>query len=297
MSLDISVSPAKAPASAPNSLRCRLREMWDGVALDWEANAAFVDARGAEVTARMLDLAAPRPGERVLELACGPGGPGFAAAALVAPHGDVVVSDVSPAMTAIAGRRAKALGLEAVNARVLDLEQIDEPDEAFDVVLCREGLMLVAGPVRAAREIRRVLRPGGRLVLSVWGPRAANPWLGLVFDAVSAQLGAPMPPPGVPHPFSLDDRDRLAGVLSAAGLVEVATTELPTPYRAATTNEWWSRTAVLAGPLAHRLAALTPEQAVQLRDRAEQAAGPYLTPEGLAFPGLSLVARAQREDA
>ena len=59
MSLDISVSPAKAPASAPDSLRSRLREMWDGVAPDWEANAAFVDARGAEVTARMLDLAAP----------------------------------------------------------------------------------------------------------------------------------------------------------------------------------------------------------------------------------------------
>jgi ubiquinone/menaquinone biosynthesis C-methylase UbiE len=297
MSFDISASPAVAAASAPDPLRARLREMWDGVAPGWEANAAFVDARGAEVTARMLELAAPAPGERVLELACGPGGPGFAAVSLVAPDGDVVVSDVSPAMTGIAGRRAKALGLRAVDARVLDLEQIDEPDEAFDVVLCREGLMLVADPVRAAREIRRVLRPLGRLALSVWGPRAANPWLGLVFDAVGAQLGVPMPPLGVPHPFSLDDRDRLAEVLSAAGLVDVAIAELSTPYRAATTDEWWSRTAVLAGPLARRLAALAPEQATQLRERAEQAASPYLTQEGLVFPGVSLLGSARREDA
>src|SRR5947209_6221299 len=210
MGFGITVSPSQSPPSGLGPLRARLREMWDGVAPGWEANAAFVDARGAEVTARMLELAAPTAGERVLELACGPGGPGFSAAALVSPDGDVVVSDVSPAMTAIAGRRAHALGLHAVEARVLDLEEIDEPDETFDVVFCREGLMLVADPVRAAREIRRVLRPGGRLVLSVWGPRRENPWLGLVFDAVGAQLGAPMPPPGVPHPFSLDDRDRLA---------------------------------------------------------------------------------------
>lgn len=296
MSFDISVSPTTAPA-APDLLRARLHEMWDGVAPGWDVNADFVDARGAAVSARMLELAVPSPGERVLELACGPGGPGFAAAALVAPGGHVVVSDVSPAMTAIAGRRAKALGLHAVDTRVLDLEQIDEPDGRFDVVLCREGLMLVADPVRAAREIRRVLRPGGRLVLSVWGPRAANPWLGLVFDVVSAQLGASMPPLGVPHPFSLADRDRLAGVLSAAGLVGIAIAELPTPYRAATTDEWWSRTAALAGPLGQRLAALAPEQTVQVRDRAQQAASPYLTPEGVAFPGLSLLASARREDA
>jgi SAM-dependent methyltransferase len=151
--------------------------------------------------------------------------------------------------------------------------------------------------VRGAREIRRVLKPGGRLALTVWGPRAANPWLGLVFDAVSVQLGAPMPPPGVPHPFSLDDRDRLAGVLSAAGLVEVAITELPTPYRAATVHEWWSRTAALAGPLARRLAALEPKQADELRDRAIEAASPYLGSEGLEFPGVSLLATARREDA
>jgi SAM-dependent methyltransferase len=243
----------------------------------------------------MLHGVAPVPGDRVLELACGPGGPGFAAAAMVAPDGEVIVSDVSPAMTAIAGRRARARGLRNVTARVLDLEQIDEPEQAFDVVLCREGLMLVADPVRAAREIRRVLKPGGRLALTVWGPRAANPWLSLVFDAVSAELQTPVPPPGVPHPFSLDDHDRLAAVLSTAGLAELAITELPTPYRAATVDEWWARTAVLAGPLARRLAALEPAQASQLRDRATRAASQYLGPEGLEFPGVSLLATARRQ--
>jgi ubiquinone/menaquinone biosynthesis C-methylase UbiE len=95
----------------------------------------------------------------------------------VAPGGEVVLSDVAAEMTAIAAARAEARGLGNVRTRQLDLERIDEPDGSYDVVLCREGLMLVPDPARAAGEIRRVLRPGGRAALAVWGPRERNPWL------------------------------------------------------------------------------------------------------------------------
>jgi hypothetical protein len=131
-------------------------------------------------------------------------------------------------------------------------------------------------------------------VLSVWGPRAENPWLGLVFDAVSEQLGAPMPPPGLPHPFSLDDADRVAAVLSAGGLGGAVVSELATPYRAASPEEWWQRTAALAGPLAQKLAALPAPAASALRDRAAAAIARYQTPAGLEIPGLSLIAVASR---
>ena len=99
-------------------------------------------------------------------------------------------------MTAIAAARADELGLDNVSARDLDLEDIDEPDDAYDVVLCREGLMFATDPAVAAREISRVLRPRGRVALAVWGPRERNPWLGLVFDAVSAQTGSAGPAAG-----------------------------------------------------------------------------------------------------
>jgi ubiquinone/menaquinone biosynthesis C-methylase UbiE len=274
--------------------RGQLHRMWESVAGGWDEHQDFVDARGAALTEQLLQLASPAPGERVLELACGAGGVGIAAAHRVGETGEVVLSDVAPAMVAIAAARVAELGLRNVSARVLDLEQIDDPDAFYDVAVCREGLMFVVDPARAARELRRVLRPGGRVAIAVWGPRERNPWLGVLFDAVSAELGAPVPPPGVPGPFSLDDAGRLEALLAGAGFSAVDVQEVSTPYRAASVDEWWNRTTALAGPLAQRLATLPEPAAQALRERARQAIGGYATPRGLEIPGVSLVAAATR---
>jgi ubiquinone/menaquinone biosynthesis C-methylase UbiE len=274
--------------------RGQLHGMWESVAGSWDEHQGFVDARSAAITEQLLQLASPAPGERVLELACGAGGVGIAAAQRVGETGEVILSDVAPAMVAIAAARGAELGLRNVRARVLDLEEIDEPDAVYDVAVCREGLMFVVDPARAARELRRVLRPGGRVAIAVWGPRERNPWLGVLFVAVSAELGAPVPPPGVPGPFSLDDAGRLEALLAGAGFSAVDVQEVSTPYRAASVDEWWNRTTALAGPLAQRLATLPEPAAQALRERARQAIGGYATPRGLEIPGVSLVAAATR---
>jgi enediyne biosynthesis protein CalE5 len=278
----------------PGRPRAQLHSMWAAVSESWARSAEFVDARHSHVTERMLEATSPAPGERVLELACGPGGVGLAAAALVAPGGEVVLSDVAAEMTAIAAARAEVLGLTGVHTRQLDIEHIDEPDSAYDVVLCRDGLQFAFDPASAAREIFRVLRPGGRVALAVWGPRTRNPWLGIALDAAGAELGAPVPPPGLPGPFSLDDAGRLTGLLTDARLADVTITELPVPMRAASFDEWWRRTTALAGPLAKRLAMLGEDAAERLRARARESVGPYQTPSGLEFPGVALLASARR---
>lgn len=275
-------------------LRSHVHGMWAAVAPAWAEHAAYVDARGAEVTEKMLELTTPAAGERVLELACGPGGLGLAAASLVGPGGEVVLSDVAAEMVSIAAARAGAMGLTNVSTRQLDIESIDEPDASYDVVLCREGLMFATDPARAGREIRRVLRPRGRVAAAVWGPREHNPWLGLVLDAVSAQLGRPVPPPGVPGVFSLADSERLAGLLKDAALTDVAVSELSVPMRAASFDEWWTRTSALAGPLTKIVASL-PDHATQaLRARLQEATSAYRTQAGIELPGVSLIASARR---
>jgi SAM-dependent methyltransferase len=293
-SIDEHADARTSTTRGQDEFRARLHRMWGEVAEGWAEHAEQVDARSALLTEKLLTVSAPSPGERVLELACGPGGAGLAAAERVAPDGEVVLSDIAAEMTAIASARAKARGLGNVTTRVRDLEQIDEPDRSFDVVLCREGLMLVPDPARAAREIQRVLRPGGRASFAVWGPRERNPWLGVMFDAVSAQLGCPVPPTGIPGPFSLQDADKLAALLADAQLSDVVVSELPVPLSARSFEEWWTARCALAGPLTQILASI-PEDAIQaIRDRARDATGPYKSRQGLEFPGVALLASGRR---
>jgi ubiquinone/menaquinone biosynthesis C-methylase UbiE len=274
--------------------RQHVHAMWAAVADRWAEHADYADERIAAVSARLLDRVALRRGEDVLELACGPGGLGLAAAEQVGPTGRVVVSDVVAEMTAIAAGRAAERGLANVRAAVLDMEEIAEPDESYDVVLCREGLMFAVDPERAGRELHRVLRPGGRAAVSVWGPRAENPWLGLVFDAVTAETGMPVPPPGMPGPFALGDADRLGHVLGAAGLAGVCVEDVAVPLREASFEAWWTRTASVAGPLATMLASMPATVKDALTDRLRRSVEPYRTATGLELSGLVLVASAYK---
>ena len=276
------------------AIRRQVHRMWSAVAPAWGTHAEYTDGRGHELAERLLELSAPRPGERVLELACGAGGVGLAAAALVGPSGEVVVSDVAEEMTRIAERRARAAGLDNVRARVLDLEEIDEADAGFDVVLCREGLMFALEPARALREIHRVLRPSGRFAASVWGARERNPWLALVMDAVAAEVGSPMPPPGLPGPFALEDADRLKGLVVDAGFAAVELSEVSVPLHDESFDDWWTRRSALAGPISARLAAMPDEQRARLSSRLREAVRPYERGDGLVFPGMALVVCGQR---
>jgi SAM-dependent methyltransferase len=277
-----------------DAMRPALHGVWASVADAWAERAESVDERAAETTAAMLGRASLSPGDRVLELACGPGGLGLAAAAVVGPDGEVVLSDVVPAMVETAARRAGERGVTNVRTRVLDLEQIDEPDAGYDAVLCREGLMFAADPVAAAREVARVLRPGGRFVAAVWGPRTDNPWLGFVLDVVGEHLGTTLPPPGIPGPFALSDVDHLSEVLREGGLVDVTVDDVSVPMRAASVDAWWSWTSSLAGPMAAIIASLPPETDAELRQRLAERTVSFAGSHGLELPGVSLLATARR---
>lgn len=275
-------------------MREGLRQMWASVAPSWRTHADFVDARGAAVTAAMLAGTSPCPGDRVLELACGPGGVGLSAAERVRPGGEVVLSDLTAEMADLASARAAAAGHDNVRAQVIDAEDIDEPDGSFDVVVCREGLMLVPEPARAVAEMHRVLRPGGRAAVAVWGARERNPWLGALFDGVTEQTGFPVPPPGVPGPFSLDSPDALARLLSEGGFADVVVDEVASPVRVATFDDWWAVVPSLAGPVAQLLDAFPAETVDAVRAGAERALDSYGSSTGYQIPGLSLVASGRR---
>src|ERR1700742_557819 len=160
----------------PDLYRVESREGWERAAEGWGNIANRFHDWAVGVSATMVDALAPQPGDRVLELAAGPGDTGFMAAELIAPGGMLISSDGAEAMLEVARARAAAQHISNVEFRQLELEWIDLDTASVDGVLCRWGVMLIADPESAAREIRRVLKPGGRAALAVWDTPETNPW-------------------------------------------------------------------------------------------------------------------------
>jgi ubiquinone/menaquinone biosynthesis C-methylase UbiE len=191
----------------------------------------FVPAIATPVSAGLLHAADLQPGERILDVACGTGAIARLAAALVGPSGSVTAIDIAPDMIAV----AKSTGVPAgshVEWHVSDATSLPLADGAYDVVLCQMGLMFMEDPSAALGEMRRVLAPGGRVVVNT--PGQIQPAFVLMERAISEHIG---PELGgfVRAVFSMHDPEGVAALLRESGLHDVAATvstatfQLPAP--------------------------------------------------------------------
>jgi ubiquinone/menaquinone biosynthesis C-methylase UbiE len=146
---------------------------WDKAVDHYETHWSRQLRPAQETLLRLADLKA---GERVADIACGTGMVSLPAAEAVGPRGAVVATDLSQRMVDDLRRRAAECGLHHVRAERMDAEDLRLEDASFDAALDGLGLMYVPDPVRALREMHRILRPGGRAVSAVWGARAACGW-------------------------------------------------------------------------------------------------------------------------
>ena len=214
---------------------------WDLAADDYET---LWQAQLAEAQARMLARVALRPGETVLDVACGTGLVTLQAAQAVGPQGRVIGVDLSARMVQAAEQRAHARGLHNTRFARMDAEQLALADASSDVALCALGLMYLPEPEQAVREMARVLRPGGRIGLAVWGERAHCGWSAL-FPIVDAEVSTEV----CPLFFRLGQADTLARLCTDVELSDVHTERIHTTLRYADGDEA-CRAAFAGGPVA-----------------------------------------------
>ena len=284
------------PPVADADFKAASLEQWSQSAEAWDRHADTVETGPEQEGVRwVLEATRPAPGAKVLELACGPGALGIAAAGLVAPEGRVIASDFAEPMVEAARRRAAEKGVTNMEFRVIDAEDIDLPDESFDVVLCRFGYMLMGDPGRALAETRRVLRPGGRVGFAVWKEAERNPWASLPMGALMEHFGAPPPEPGAPGMFSLSDPDRVHRLLSDAGLTDASIGEVEGTRRFDSLDAWLRRMQELAKPLGDALTNLPEEQRDAIESRIRERAERFVGEGGeIELPAAVLVAVARR---
>ena len=148
----------------------RVRQDWESQARSWYEQRDSLLADSRPIHEWLVQHLEPTEGERILEIAAGPGDTGFLAAPRLG-KGRLLSTDLAPSMVDAARERGAELGIQNVDYRVLDAQDMDLDDESFDGVICRWGFMLMPDPAAALAECKRVLVPGGRLVFAVFkGP-------------------------------------------------------------------------------------------------------------------------------
>jgi len=265
---------------------------WSGVAGAWNERADYTECPVSATTDALFAKLAVHPGDRVIELAAGPGTLAPTWSRLVGPEGAVVVSDVAPGMVEAARRRAE--GLAHVEVALVAVSAIDRPAAEFDGVAGRMGLMFAPDPAVGLAEMRRVLRPGGRVAVTTWGGIQHNPWMTCVGMAAMANGVVSGPPPiGPGGIFSLGDPNALESLAKEAGLVDVEVEEFATSFHADSVDAHVARVSSLAGPLATAFAKATEEQLAAVRRTAADLAAPYTTEAGLDLPGRAILLTAR----
>lgn len=171
----------------------------------------------------LLEMAAIQPGERVLGTASGTGLVTFPAAMAAGPRGEVMATDISQVMVDRIATAAGALGFSNVSTERMGAEDLELPDTSFDVAICALGFMYYPDPDQAMREMVRVLRPGGRAAVAVWGARKSCGWAE-IFPIVDARVETEV----CPLFFQLGTGDTLQRTAEEAGLVDVQTERIST---------------------------------------------------------------------
>jgi ubiquinone/menaquinone biosynthesis C-methylase UbiE len=235
----------------------------------------------------LLELAALEPGERVLDVACGTGLVTFRAADLVGPGGSVVATDISDGMVSSLHTAAAERGLGWVEARRAHAEEQVFEAGRFDAVLCALGLMYVPDPRAALREMRRVLKPGGRVAVAVWGARARCGWAE-IFPIVDSRVESDV----CPMFFQLGTGDTLRSRMTEAGFVDIQADRISTTLEYASAGDALGA-AFVGGPVAMAYSRFDERTREEAHAEYLASIAPFAHGPAYRVPGEFVVARGR----
>jgi len=265
----------------------------------WVTLHDIIDAQIVDLGQLAMDRARIRISERVLDVGCGCGATSIDLGRRVGAHGSVVGIDISGVMLARAREAAAAAGVSWVRFEHADAQTHPFPPHSYDLAYSRFGVMFFADPVAAFANLRRGLRPGGRLAFICWRTLPENPWLLIPLMAAAAHVQLPPPPaPDAPGPFALGDGVRLQSILTGAGFEDVVLEDVNTDVTVGGQQSLERAVEFLMqmGPAAAVLRDVEPAVRTRVAAAVRDAVAPYQTAQGLRMAAGARIVTARNPD-
>ncbi|GGA75627.1 methyltransferase [Flavobacterium palustre] len=228
-------------------IREQQKDSWNKFSPGWKKWDDLIMDFLKPIGDKMIELINPKENENVLDVASGTGEPGISIAAKIG-NGKIIFTDLSNGMLEIAKENASKAGIPNFETQVCDVSELPFDDNSFDIVSCRLGFMFFPDMQMAAKELVRVLKPGGRFTTSVWCGPEKNFWVTAVGGTINKNMGLTPPPEGAPGMFRCAKPGFLADIFKEAGLKNVSETEVAGAVNCGTAETYWDMMTEIAAP-------------------------------------------------
>ena len=268
---------------------------WRESAQYWAKHNDTIRTMFAPLTQALLEEAEIREGQSVLDVAGGPGEPSLTIAETVGPTGLVTCTDAVAEMVETARAEAQRRGIENVRFQQCSADDLPFPDNSFDAVVSRLGVMLFPDPSAAVREMLRVTKPGGRLAFVVRHKSDLNPFSYVVTNVMDQHIKSQAVELDAPGAFRFAEPGKLASVIREAGAVDVKDAVLKFEIAAPVSpQEFWTMRSKMSDTLRAKLNELPADEQARVASEVEQAVQQFFPQNQMKFPAQMIVASGRK---
>jgi ubiquinone/menaquinone biosynthesis C-methylase UbiE len=234
-------------------IRNQQRETWNKFSPGWRKWDDFTMNFLKPMGEAIIQFIQPKNDDTILDIAAGTGEPGLTIAGMVG-KGKVIITDLAERMLEVARENAASRNITNIETVACDVSQLLFDDNTFDAISCRKGFMFFPDVEMAAKEMVRVLKPGGRIAASVWNGPEKNVWITSMTSVINSNIQLQQPPPGAPGMFRCAKPAMMTDLFKQVGLNNITEIEINGELKSNAPDKIWSFHTEVAAPVVAALA-------------------------------------------